>query len=431
MSSLWVPRRALLRKLAVASIATLLVPSAGSLWLAGRARAQASDNGPTLEDPGRLMRSSVHKIAGGGFQPGEIVRLSLNSDDTPLGHTVAGPDGSFKTSVTIPEDAKVGTNSVIATGADSGARTQVSVPVVIPPLIIEGSQTVSLATPGNHLVTIPTGATSVKITAYGAQGGEGGWPGGAGGLGAIIEGTLKLTASDTDMTVVVGGAGHDGAKADGTCIAVGNSAAGGGGGGSFVWLGTSDPPDETSKLLIVAGGGGGGGGGQAQWQWAPYGAYCGTIITGGRHGNVGRTSRAGGAGDGAGSGAGGSGSGAGAGGEGGTDDWGGGGGGGWAIGGGDGGNGARGGAAGGGDGGDSDGQGAGGGGTGGGGGGAGGGGGGGGYGGGGGGTGNFTKTAGAGGGGGGGSYNDSPAATRAETPGGHSGHGQVTLVFYA
>src|SRR5579864_3928990 len=341
-SAFSLPCRALLRKLALVSVAALVLPSAVSLPLTGRADAQVDNGGASLQAPDRLFQSSVQEISGSGFTPGEIVHLSLNGEDTPLGSVVAGREGSFKTSVTIPDDAQVGDNSIIATGVRSGVSTQVIVPLRTPPPIVVGPQTIQLTKTGVHTVSVPLGATSVKITAYGAQGGEGGWPGGGGGLGAIVEGVFKLGSGDTDLTVVVGEAGQNGAKADYTLSAssdTANSAGGGGGGGSFVWLGTSNPPDPTSRLLIVAGGGGGGGAGEAYSASCFDGYSICTDAYWGRNGGSGRTARGGGGGTGSGAGAGGSGAGAGAGGEG-SQNSGGAGGGGWATVGGDGSNGA-------------------------------------------------------------------------------------------
>lgn len=99
-------------------------------------------------------------------------------------------------------------------------------------------------------VTVPSAATTARITAIGAAGGNGsdssifGTNGGAGGRGASIQGSFSVTPGET-LTILVGQRGGDGVFG-----------AGGGGGGSFVWRGA----DLTlSSLLIAAGGGGGGG----------------------------------------------------------------------------------------------------------------------------------------------------------------------------
>ncbi len=85
-----------------------------------------------------------------------------------------------------------------------------------------------------------TSSGTYDITAAGAQGG--GSSNDSGGLGAIIDANVYLTAG-TQLDVVVGGEGANGAYGD--------LYGGGGGGGTFVWIDASTSP------LIVAGGGGG------------------------------------------------------------------------------------------------------------------------------------------------------------------------------
>ena len=88
--------------------------------------------------------------------------------------------------------------------------------------------------------TVPTGVTSISITAKGAQGRAGV---GTGGTGAIMTGTFTSTPGDI-LHILVGQQPAAPVVSD----------AGGGGGGSFVWDVTTG-----NTLLIAAGGGGGGG----------------------------------------------------------------------------------------------------------------------------------------------------------------------------
>ena len=108
-----------------------------------------------------------------------------------------------------------------------------------------GSQTFS--SPGCSVFSVPTGVSSVNITATGSAGQTGGGGGGAGGTGDVVSGALAgLSAGQTlDVCVDYGGAkGGNG----------GNGSAGSGGGASGVALGS----DFTTPVLIAAGGGGGG-----------------------------------------------------------------------------------------------------------------------------------------------------------------------------
>ena len=88
--------------------------------------------------------------------------------------------------------------------------------------------------------TVPLGATSISIQAYGAQGGNDN-----GGLGAGMYGEFTVTPGDV-LNIVVGQQGI-------VNNCGGSDASGGGGGGTFVW-----DPDDTALPLIAAGAGGGG-----------------------------------------------------------------------------------------------------------------------------------------------------------------------------
>ncbi|MGA9859813.1 MAG: hypothetical protein WBQ18_18255, partial [Solirubrobacteraceae bacterium] len=134
-----------------------------------------------------------------------------------------------------------------------------------------GSQTFS--SPGCSEFSVPTGVSSVNITATGSAGQTGGGGGGGGGTGDTVAGALAgLSAGQTlDVCVDYGGAaGGNG----------GNGYAGNGGGASGVALGS----DFSDPVLIAAGGGGGGyagpGGGNAGMPDGSVGGY-GTYPGGG------------------------------------------------------------------------------------------------------------------------------------------------------
>jgi hypothetical protein len=112
------------------------------------------------------------------------------------------------------------------------------------------STPVSFTTPGSYTWTVPTGATSIQVLATGGGGGGGGayqsTPSGPGGAGAIVTGTVPVTAGQV-LNLVVGGGGGSGANPGQAC------APGGGGGGST-------NVDAGAVTQVIAGGGGGGGG---------------------------------------------------------------------------------------------------------------------------------------------------------------------------
>jgi hypothetical protein len=118
-------------------------------------------------------------------------------------------------------------------------------------------------TTGTDSFTVPTGVTTIRITAAGAQGADAGNAGGAGGKGGRATGVFTVTPGST-LVVTVGAAGSGTSGGSG----------GGGGGGSTDCCpgregagggGASDVrTDSTPATRIVVGGGGGGGGGGNQ-----------------------------------------------------------------------------------------------------------------------------------------------------------------------
>jgi hypothetical protein len=121
---------------------------------------------------------------------------------------------------------------------------------------------------GTYSFTVPSGVTSLDVTAVGAAGGSGDG-GGGGGAGASVEDKAVPVTAGQVLSVIVGGVGGagsftvggaggtPGAGGAGGDYPTGNSDAvldGGGGGGYSGLLSPSNSP-----LVIAAGGGGGGG----------------------------------------------------------------------------------------------------------------------------------------------------------------------------
>ena len=101
--------------------------------------------------------------------------------------------------------------------------------------------TYEMSSEGNiQTFTVPTGVTSLTITAKGSVGG-----GTSGGKGATMKATFAVTPGAL-LKIVVGAKGHSSTN---------DAKYGGGGGGSFVAVGDIN----AANLLIAAGGGGGGG----------------------------------------------------------------------------------------------------------------------------------------------------------------------------
>lgn len=182
---------------------------------------------------GALGNTVAVTLTGGSFQPGAT--------------TVAVSDPAVSvTSVNVTSRSSLTANFVIAPNATPGNDT-VTVTTVggtSDPRVFavgaHGSQLLQY-TGGLQTFTVPSGYTSVTITAVGAGGGSPG-DGVAGGIGASMTGTFSV-ASGSTLGVIVGGGGGPASAAE--------EDQGGGGGGSFVF-------DASSSLLIAAGGGGGG-----------------------------------------------------------------------------------------------------------------------------------------------------------------------------
>ena len=287
-TSLRLSRRGLLRKLTLMSVAGFglrAVAWASAPTLAQAAVRVSDEGGAQLSGPDQVTPGDAVTISGSGFVQGERIQLTLN--DQSLGHVTAGPGGSFKTHVTIPDDTLSG--QIVATGKTSGQTSAWQLPIAsvqLPAAVAQllEPKIVRYSKPGQYTDTIPVAARFVKITASGAQGGEGQGPyiSSGGGRGAIIAATFDLAAypGTTRMTVVVGARGGDGGFTMVARESHGNDevdagGGGGGGGGSFVWTGVAFPPDGASQVLLAAGGGGGGGGGR-DVPWGPFDFVPGT-----------------------------------------------------------------------------------------------------------------------------------------------------------
>ncbi len=142
-------------------------------------------------------------------------------------------------------------------------------------------------TGGAQSFVVPTGVTSVVVTAYGAQGGAGY---STGGLGGSVTATIAVTPGET-LGIYVGGQGsspNGGFNGGGT----GGSNVGGGGGASDVRQGGS----AAANRVIVAGGGGGGGGTAGDGGGGGGATGATGSVTGGAGGGTGGTPSAGGSG---------------------------------------------------------------------------------------------------------------------------------------
>ena len=167
-------------------------------------------------------------------------------------------------------------SSAVAAANRAGLRARLSLAFIgcslvwlalIAPAALAGTTTYS--TPGCHAVSLPSGVSSVQVTATGSAGHNGGASGGTGGSGEVVSGTLSTLAGQALYVCVDSGGGGGGAGGGGN-----------GGGASGVSLGS----DFGNPVLIAGGGGGGGasgGAGGGQGAGGAAGSPAGTMGVGG------------------------------------------------------------------------------------------------------------------------------------------------------
>ncbi|HEY5198588.1 MAG TPA: hypothetical protein VIJ51_16320, partial [Solirubrobacteraceae bacterium] len=163
----------------------------------------------------------------------------------------------------------VAATAALVLGAMGGSAQAASPCGSVTPVISGTTESCTYTSAGTYGFTVPTGVSSLDVTAVGAAGGNGASRG-AGGSGASVEDTAVPVSSGQALSVVVGsrgglgsqtqggGGGMPGGGGAGGDPAPGNpdaQADGGGGGGYSGVFAPSGAP------LVIGGGGGGGGGG--------------------------------------------------------------------------------------------------------------------------------------------------------------------------
>lgn len=115
---------------------------------------------------------------------------------------------------------------------------------------------------GEHEFTVPSGVTSLPITAVGAAGAPLALGAGQPGRAHRIQCTFAVPEGTSTLWVYVGGVGFRRFQGGSGGFNGGGSGFGGGGGASDVrTLRSAEPGSLTSRLIVAGGGGGGGGGG--------------------------------------------------------------------------------------------------------------------------------------------------------------------------
>ena len=150
----------------------------------------------------------------------------------PATSTALNPSVTWTTAGTYNVDLSVTLNGCSSTTTNS---------LLVSTCAVQGLTATFNYTGGVQTWTVPAGACTITIDAYGAQGGDN--PGWSGGLGARMKGDFTVTPGQV-LTIIVGAKGQNG-------ISQGGYTGAGGGGGTGVLIGTT--------ALVIAGGGGGAG----------------------------------------------------------------------------------------------------------------------------------------------------------------------------
>jgi hypothetical protein len=117
-------------------------------------------DGPDGDDAQEVTAGDTVTLQASGFLPGERVTIQLHGSDDELGSAIAGPDGTVRTKVRIPDRTAAGPATVDLVGDRSAVVADV-------PLQVVGSETVVL--PGDRdgvgdLVPLTAAAVALVAT---------------------------------------------------------------------------------------------------------------------------------------------------------------------------------------------------------------------------------------------------------------------------
>lgn len=109
----------------------------------------------TLEE---VLPGGTVGVGGGGFAPGSIVTLTLFSEPVELTRLTVGGDGTFWTTVTIPEATAAGVHRIVATGVGpTGAARSIEITINVSSALASGAVPVRTSLPS-------TGGTASVLT---------------------------------------------------------------------------------------------------------------------------------------------------------------------------------------------------------------------------------------------------------------------------
>jgi hypothetical protein len=107
----------------------------------GGTEPSASQSGLTTSPPLQTVHTgSLVTVLGSGFEPGAMVTITFHSRPYTIGRTIAGPDGTFSATVTVPLEASPGHHHLEASGMGPQGRMT----VLLTPIVVLGKATHSL-----------------------------------------------------------------------------------------------------------------------------------------------------------------------------------------------------------------------------------------------------------------------------------------------
>jgi len=110
--------------------------------------------------PQQVTAGNTVSLQAAGFQPGELVTIQLHGSDAVLGTATAGPDGSVRAEVRIPEGTDAGATTVLLTGTQSETVADVDLQVA--------AAEIPLAAPGaTDVVPLVAAALALVVAAGG------------------------------------------------------------------------------------------------------------------------------------------------------------------------------------------------------------------------------------------------------------------------
>jgi hypothetical protein len=248
--------------------------------LSATAALAATIGSPTFTDDSPSVTSTTVNTPGYSYTfaaSGEpLPTFSIGSGAVPTGLTLDPTSGLLSGTPTV---VGIFTFTVVASNGGTDASTPSITITVTEPSGCTQPQLAGVvtcdynSTGSEQSFSVPTGVTSLDVTAIGGAGGAGqasydqAWAGGAGGAGGLASATVSVTP-DSTLFVEVGGSGSAATSFAGAFNGGGpafgrESGAGGGGASDVRTVAGSGAPQSLASRLVVAAGGGGGGAGVA------------------------------------------------------------------------------------------------------------------------------------------------------------------------